>query len=472
MMNKVQKTVSAILAAAAVSFSAVGVQAASRTQTINSALSDISQIHILYNDKIVQYDDVLPVNTDGRVMIPFRAALESMGATVDYDEETRTVTATKGDITVTFTLMDDTIYIDNNGEKSTITMDVPMIIVNDRTLVPIRFMSNALGMQVGWNGDNNTVVIMDYDDYFDTVTDITPNLTTLSSIQDTTFNKEYASIAISYAADENNGLNASFSENNVYSADAVGSDITFSFKSASDGANYEVSDVTVNAVVKDGKLYFKTNLIGKVASLSDSTILKLALSKLDENSWYSIDINTALQSFEQIPDEVKSLIEGVLSGQTDMPSILMSTADTEGDADYDDAIQYASMFDMLEQLDKYVVVTEKEDGGYTTSVNITETDLAEMIAEIMGVEDDETKALLGQELLNTVKQFNVSITSDADAAKQTTNGEISLGIANFGQINLTIEQTQEKDENAEAPEVPSESTDVTSLLVGVLNGSY
>ena len=44
---------------------------------------DKSEIHIVYNDKVVKYDDVKPVNTDGRVMIPFRAALENMGASVD-----------------------------------------------------------------------------------------------------------------------------------------------------------------------------------------------------------------------------------------------------------------------------------------------------------------------------------------------------------------------------------------------------
>lgn len=41
--------------------------------------------------------------------------------------------------------MDDTIYVDNNGSESTVKMDTPMIIVDDRTLVPIRFMSNAFG---------------------------------------------------------------------------------------------------------------------------------------------------------------------------------------------------------------------------------------------------------------------------------------------------------------------------------------
>ena len=132
---------------------AINVQAAGRITTIDEALADASQIHILYNDTVVEYEDVKPVNTEGRVMIPFRAVLEDMGATVEYDDSQRLVTATKGETQIKFTLMDDAIYINNNGVDSTITMDVPMIIVEGRTLVPIRFMSNALGMQVGWDGE-------------------------------------------------------------------------------------------------------------------------------------------------------------------------------------------------------------------------------------------------------------------------------------------------------------------------------
>ena len=72
--------------------------------------------------------------------------------------------------------MDDTIYVDNNGSESTVQVDTPMIIVDDRTLVPIRFMSNAFGMQVGWDGDTETVVILDADDYFNEFENSAPNM--------------------------------------------------------------------------------------------------------------------------------------------------------------------------------------------------------------------------------------------------------------------------------------------------------
>ena len=147
------KKIIAAAVAASMVVPCFSVSAAERVKEVSSVYGDKSEIHMVYNDKVVKYDDVKPVNTDGRVMIPFRAALENMGASVDYDDSIRLVTAKKGDTTIMLTLMDDTIYVDDNGSESTVKMDTPMIIVDDRTLVPIRFMSNAFGMQVGWDGN-------------------------------------------------------------------------------------------------------------------------------------------------------------------------------------------------------------------------------------------------------------------------------------------------------------------------------
>ena len=121
--NNMKKIIAAAVAASMV-VPCFSVSAAERVKEVSSVYGD--------NDKVVKYDDVKPVNTDGRVMIPFRAALENMGASVDYDDSSRLVTAKKGDTTIKFTLMDDTIYVDNNGSESTVKMDTPMIIVDDR----------------------------------------------------------------------------------------------------------------------------------------------------------------------------------------------------------------------------------------------------------------------------------------------------------------------------------------------------
>ena len=81
-----------------------------------------------------------------RVLVPLRVIFESLGAVVDWEEATRTVTAVKGDIQITMQIGSDVLY--RNGEG--ITLEVPARIVNNRTLVPLRAVSEAFGATVLW----------------------------------------------------------------------------------------------------------------------------------------------------------------------------------------------------------------------------------------------------------------------------------------------------------------------------------
>ena len=75
--NNMKKIIAAAVVASMV-VPCFSVSAAERVKEVSRVYGDKSEIHIVYNDKVVKYDDVKPVNTDGRVMIPFRAALENM----------------------------------------------------------------------------------------------------------------------------------------------------------------------------------------------------------------------------------------------------------------------------------------------------------------------------------------------------------------------------------------------------------
>lgn len=96
-----------------------------------------------------------PILTSGRTLVPLRAIFEKLGAQVQWDDETQTVKATKGDTTITLTIDDVTAY--KNDEV--ITLDVPAKIVNGRTLVPLRFISDCFDMDVQWNEEYQTVVL-------------------------------------------------------------------------------------------------------------------------------------------------------------------------------------------------------------------------------------------------------------------------------------------------------------------------
>lgn len=84
----------------------------------------------------------------GRTMVPMRAIFTSLGAEVVWDEENQRITGTKAGKVVELTVGSNTATV--NGKE--VTLEVPPTIRSDRTLVPLRFISEALDCYVEWDG--------------------------------------------------------------------------------------------------------------------------------------------------------------------------------------------------------------------------------------------------------------------------------------------------------------------------------
>ncbi len=106
-------------------------------------------------DNVLQSYDVMPVIENGRTLVPMRGIFEALGAEIAWDDSTKTVTGKKGDISVSLQIGNNVAKI--NGEDK--TLDVAATIINSRTMVPVRFISEALGCKVEWIADTKTVVI-------------------------------------------------------------------------------------------------------------------------------------------------------------------------------------------------------------------------------------------------------------------------------------------------------------------------
>lgn len=99
--------------------------------------------------------DVPPQIINDRTMVPLRAIFEALGASVDWDDSTRTVTSSKDGITISLTVDSITMYVNGNA----VTLDSPACIVDGRTLVPVRAISEAYNTDVEWDGNTRTVTI-------------------------------------------------------------------------------------------------------------------------------------------------------------------------------------------------------------------------------------------------------------------------------------------------------------------------
>ncbi len=123
------------------------------------------EVKIKINGKEITGLDVPPVIINERTMVPARAVFEEFGAEVAWNEATKEVYMTKGTDLVVLKI--DSQIGHTNGVE--FTMDTPAKIVNDRTMIPVRAASEALGASVGW--DNSTrLVTINSSDYKDTTT--------------------------------------------------------------------------------------------------------------------------------------------------------------------------------------------------------------------------------------------------------------------------------------------------------------
>lgn len=123
--------------------------------TMVPAMAQSQPIKVMIDGRYIDFD-VQPQLINDRTMVPVRAIFEALGANVDWDDATWTVISDKGDTKVTLAINDNILY--KNGEG--IELDVPAQLVDSRTLVPVRAISEAYGCWVDWNNELNTVIIV------------------------------------------------------------------------------------------------------------------------------------------------------------------------------------------------------------------------------------------------------------------------------------------------------------------------
>jgi len=100
--------------------------------------------------------NVATVSESNTTLVPLRAIFQALGATVNWDGATQTVTAAKGQTSVKLQIGSRTAYV--NGQV--VTLQVPGKIMQGNTMVPLRFLSEALGASVNWDGATQTITIV------------------------------------------------------------------------------------------------------------------------------------------------------------------------------------------------------------------------------------------------------------------------------------------------------------------------
>jgi hypothetical protein len=116
------------------------------------AAAQNATVSISVNGSPVTFDQP-PIERAGRVYVPLRGVFEQLGASVVYANGQ--INATRGATTVALTIGSTTATVNGQSQQ----LDSPPFVVGARTLVPLRFVAQALGANVSYNSSNDSVAI-------------------------------------------------------------------------------------------------------------------------------------------------------------------------------------------------------------------------------------------------------------------------------------------------------------------------
>ncbi|MDO5398164.1 MAG: copper amine oxidase N-terminal domain-containing protein [bacterium] len=106
-------------------------------------------------EKLIDENGTSPVIVNDRTLLPIRAVIEEMGGAVEWDGETQTVLLAYGGDIITLAIDNSVAFLNDTAQ----TLDTAPTIINDRTMLPIRFIAENFHFNVDWLQDEQKVII-------------------------------------------------------------------------------------------------------------------------------------------------------------------------------------------------------------------------------------------------------------------------------------------------------------------------
>lgn len=126
-------------------------------------------ISVQNNGEYVDFTDgegniVPPQIINNRTMVPFRKIFNALGVkdeNISWDGETKKVVAKKDNLEIELQIDNPIAKKIVSGDANEIKLDSAPVIVDGRTLVPVRFIAESMNKKVGWDAENRVVIIID-----------------------------------------------------------------------------------------------------------------------------------------------------------------------------------------------------------------------------------------------------------------------------------------------------------------------
>ncbi len=439
------------------------------------AAENTNGIAVQLDGKNVAFTDAVPVAKDNRTFLPFRAVFEAMGAQVS--NEGNDITAVKDGKTLRMTIGSTTATLTEGESSKTITMDVAPYVDSAtwRTYVPVRFAAEAFGCNVGWDQDDQTVIIVDVD----------------KLMGDTTFTKmdNYISYLYEQQAEKNQATDGTLSLDMSVNKDLIGA--AEDLKVNVDGTITGVSSQTAAQMAMELDLSDLAYLVaGDPAAMTAEQMKALedALAKTElevrmdldtgmyyiyapilaqgtgGSGWYSMDLNALLKQSGMdlaslvtmsknltLEDTLRTTLASMPLNDKDMAYQLLSTS----------AETYANLFGdaaFTQKGDTYTATYTLNEGGveditYTTVLTQKGDDIVSMQMDMNVSASSE-----GTTLSTTAKIY-------ADSTKSTI--DMSMDISGMMSLSMKMDLGYKATDKAPETGLPEgvTATPLDSMLV-------
>ncbi len=237
-------------------------------------------ITVVLNGETIDFTDdagnkVDPQLINNRTMVPVRKIFEVLGATIEWDGATETVTAKTEEKTMKLQINNNIATVTTGEETEELTLDSAPVVIDGRTLVPVRFISETLGLKVGWDDPTQTVIIMDTGIILEIIKKEAPTfyaMLTEETVAVKTAEMDFdieGTLKYTHTEDSSNNSNIKFALNSLLkiAEKAIGMDVDY--KVTGKGAIYdmmkesgvEAADMNVIVDLENPALYVKSSLI-------------------------------------------------------------------------------------------------------------------------------------------------------------------------------------------------------------------
>ncbi len=383
------------------------------------AYAEDNGVKVQVNGEYISFDQA-PQVVDGSTLLPIQTVLEQLKAKVTWDENTKTLTAVKDDVTISIQDNNSVVKMEKNKVTSEIEMSPAPKMINNTLFTSVRFLSDVFPVQVGWDENANAVIILDYTYFVDILKDKAPVFYSFLTDEYTSVQKgkveydfsfdfkanpkgeEIDSFTPLFAGPIDMGLDGKFSglvNENKASIDGslTAKGMLKEFLNDESLGLKGLDQINFKLLLGEDGIYIKSDLFSKIPELSQMPI---------QDKWIAIKYS------DEDKDDMKKMYDSLKNNDVkplDIYLYLLKELNTNINADTFKEMKEASTILFYFVNDDHFKVQNVDKDTKTYNLVFTEKDIVKLVSMLEVLSKEENEEML-KDLKDLKFNYNLDVT--------------------------------------------------------------